>query len=222
MQFLIEHDFDWNTWARHGLPTLNVEQLAACRAAHTDAGENNQLQVNADDMLFMEDCVYKVDTLVKGTGGVTSVDLPQCNAFRRRYVHQEIPRRFPNHYFSIQTMNAPDGNRREKPMRVTLTTKEEAESKRAAEENQFFCLHDLLSNLRGPVILHNGLTDLTRIYHQYYAPLPEDLPSFKAAVMKAFPHGLVDTKLLVETLPDISVIPSWFTAGHALLIDNEN
>ena len=68
-----------------------------------------------------------------------------------------------------------------------------------ATDNLFITrIVDLISLLRKPVILHNGIMDLMFLYDKFFEPLPATLNQFTTRLNSLFPH-VYDTKHLINT-----------------------
>lgn len=60
----------------------------------------------------------------------------------------------------------------------------------------------LLSDLKKPLISHNGIMDLMFLYDKFFRPLPDTQGEFKYAINSLFPH-IFDTKHMVNTRAEL-------------------
>ena len=76
---------------------------------------------------------------------------------------------------------------------VPVATKEQKNTDEDHSLHNLF-LHILKSEK--PIVLHNGLVDLSFLYYHFYAPLPAKLSIFVADLCDMFKGGVYDTKTI--------------------------
>ncbi|KAJ1920204.1 Serine/threonine-protein kinase tel1 [Mycoemilia scoparia] len=90
---------------------------------------------------------------------------------------------------------------------------EDSQDIRAKSDKYSDCIRDIFMSIlvaKKPLITHNGFVDLCYIYHHFYAPLPNDLPTFMADIYDMFPAGVWDTKYFHEHADGFNDIESTF------------
>lgn len=86
---------------------------------------------------------------------------------------------------------------REKREEILRTEVEEEVSK----EVGFRLVIDAIRRLKVPIVVHNGLLDLVKLYGNFVGELPATLGEFKTAISKAFP-SIYDTRWMVQQMCD--------------------
>jgi hypothetical protein len=97
---------------------------------------------------------------------------------------------------------------------VSLSTEEQKAKKEAErvaaikheirQKRGFTHVIDLLIEAKKPIVVHNGFSDLLKIYHQFHAKLPPQGQLFKMCILDLFPL-IFDTKYVSTNSPDLAV-----------------
>ena len=216
--FLTQYGFDFDKCLRLGISWLpkNVERDLR---KHVEAdirrrrGEVVKQKISSNEyrMLFgkLSENISKFIT-----GAESSLELPSTQvsvlplssapaerAAVFRFIREEYPR------IAAKSIWTPEGTR----LRLELhKTEEEAAAHR--EEDLLTDVDDIISRAAGfryvidlivkarvPLLTHNGLIDVTKLYGTFVEPLPKALPDFKRGFRNAFP-SIYDTRLLLEQL----------------------
>uniref|UniRef100_A0A1E1XV00 Putative polya-specific ribonuclease parn n=1 Tax=Amblyomma sculptum TaxID=1581419 RepID=A0A1E1XV00_AMBSC len=151
------------------------------------------------------------DGAAKGGGSI--LHLPECSAFRRKLIYQEVKARFGD---KVQLGTETCGDGAHIAVRLACSAEEqraqlELKQKREREDLElargFSRVLEILASSGKLVIGHNMLLDIMHLLSQFVDDLPKEYNEFKSMVRAAFPN-LVDTKVLASD----SVIKDSFTS----------
>ncbi|CAD7969284.1 unnamed protein product [Amoebophrya sp. A120] len=137
--------------------------------------------------------------------------LPNMNAFRAKFIRQQLARQYPDSYVDSYTDSQAQYAQTQRVVyrSVTLQEKEKLEKEKTDREVRKF--EERKKYLRArvgfrhiwskiklngcPVILHNGFFDLLFLFHNLETPLPTDLKHFRREFVKRVPNPILDTKI---------------------------
>ncbi|KAJ8605703.1 hypothetical protein CTAYLR_010754 [Chrysophaeum taylorii] len=181
VKFLSEHGMDWREWLDKGVPFVDAGREEEKRVALTRAG----------DLEFCDRQLARCKALEKG-----SIQLdPQPNPLVRRYLYQEIERRFPGlgveklagFRIGVTKLTPADRARRLKDI-------ERCRAERLGARRVFLSLSEACR--RGvPLVGHNCWFDLLFMMRSFDGPLPASYAEWKRRCRALFPL-LYDTKVL--------------------------
>lgn len=134
-------------------------------------------------------------------GGSSILHLPECNAFKRKLIYQEVKARFGD---KVQLGTETCGDGSHIAVRLACSAEEqraqlELKQKREREDLELACgfskVLELLALSGKLVVGHNMLLDIMHLLSQFVDDLPKDYIEFKSMVRAGFPN-LIDTKVL--------------------------
>ena len=236
IDFLSEHNFDFNKLFREGISYLRPfdeqklrehflsrnAQDSFTSASFTSpdstsgaTGESSQkalVAIPPEHKEFVGKACDRIEEMLKDPEGKTT-SFPPCNGYLRKLIYQAAKQRFKAGIHMEAATN-------EKKERFIVVTKvNEDEKKKLEEEKQtkeqrlienavgFSQVVKLISQSGKLVVGHNMMLDLMHLIDQFLCPLPTDLEDFKATANAVFPQ-LVDTKVMANTQPFRDLIPS--------------
>ena len=234
VDFHRRNHFDFNAWLRDGIPFLSEEEHAVLREAATaeappqsrPARERVVITSEADKALMAE----VVSGLRSWLGGEAPAAadpdeyaLPECNAFMRRAIYEELEASFPELVTESRTLPPAEGaaaGSRPRRQVVCMRLSEEAKAARAASR-----LAERLEKLDGragllriwraltasgkPAVGHNCMFDLLFMHTAFAGALPPTLAQWRRSISTALPR-LYDTKHLAVAdgaYPDTTLAP---------------
>uniref|UniRef100_A0A3Q0QTX2 Poly(A)-specific ribonuclease PARN n=1 Tax=Amphilophus citrinellus TaxID=61819 RepID=A0A3Q0QTX2_AMPCI len=204
-----------------GIPYLNQEEEAQLREQTEERRNQHANGVGTPSFIspssskgsshvpeehkdFINKVVEKVEALLGNSE--KTLDLEPCTGFQRKLIYQTLNWKFPKG-LHVETMET------EKKERFIQISKVDEEERKRREQQKLEKEQEELSDAVGfsrvihaisksgkLVVGHNMLLDVMHTIHQFYCPLPEDLPDFKEVTMCVFPR-LLDTKLMASTQP---------------------
>lgn len=221
IDFLASQGFDFNKVFCHGIPYLNQEEEAQLREQTEERRNQHANGVGTPSYIspssskgpahvpeehkdFINRVIEKVEALFSNSE--KTLDLEPCTGFQRKLIYQTLNWKFPKglHVETVET------DKKERYIQVSKVDEEERkrreQQKQEREQEElndavgFSRVIHAISKSGKLVVGHNMLLDVMHTIHQFYCPLPEDLPDFKEVTMCVFPR-LLDTKLMASTQP---------------------
>lgn len=221
IDFLASQGFDFNKVFCHGIPYLNQEEEAQLREQTEErrnqhangvgtpsyvspSSSKGPAHVPEEHKDFINRVIEKVEALFSNSE--KTLDLEPCTGFQRKLIYQTLNWKFPKglHVETVET------DKKERFIQVSKVDEEERkrreQQKQEREQEElndavgFSRVIHAISKSGKLVVGHNMLLDVMHTIHQFYCPLPEDLPDFKEVTMCVFPK-LLDTKLMASTQP---------------------
>ena len=192
---------DFGTWLRDGIPYVDSATEARLIKEASSEPERKTFQLqDATYKAFADGELAKVQVLSQQTS-VKQMDLqPHATPVVRKYLHQEIERRFPlvatekgpvKHQIRCVLLTEAEKARRDQ-LRKQQRLDDVRENKIGARA-LFVELRDACRDKETTLVGHNCLYDLLFLLEHFEAPIPEEWSSFKACVRQNFPI-IVDTK----------------------------
>lgn len=244
IDFLTEHNFDFNKLFREGISYLRPydeqklrEHLLARStqdsftstsftspdSTATEAGvgsaQKTSRAVPPEHREFVEKACSSIEEMLKDPEGKVT-EFPPCNGYLRKLIYQTAKQRFKAGIHMEAAIN-------EKKERFIVVTKVNEDEKKKFEEEKQAKEQELIENAVGfsqvvkmisqsgkLVVGHNVFLDLIHTIDQFLCPLPEHFEDFKATISAVFPK-LVDTKVMANTQPFRDLIPSSVLADLA-------
>ena len=236
IDFLTEHNFDFNKLFREGISYLRPYDEQKLReyfisrnaqdsftstsltspdhATETSEGSSKKALVSVppEHKKFVEKACHTIEEMLKDPDGKVT-QFPPCNGYLRKLIYQSAKQRFKAGIHMEASIN-------EKKERFIVVTKVSEDEKKKLEEDKHAKEQELVDNAVGfsqvvkmisqsgkLVVGHNMFLDLLHVINQFLCPLPEQFEDFKATVRAVFPR-LVDTKVMANTQPFRDLIPS--------------
>ncbi|KAF2369180.1 Ribonuclease CAF1 [Trinorchestia longiramus] len=223
LSFLARHRFDFNKWVYSGIPFLSRAQEASLQQQLADmvtSVDVSKVPFNVRDAhrAVLEwsataswDELYEVKDERSDVGCMTARVTPVADmaASGARTVYRDPS--FAPMLLCVLHNTSPDLHATIDRGVIIVRKVSEAERNQLTKKiHQEWCeLADgcldwltgcsyilwLISELKIPVVLHNGLLDLMLLYKQFFGPLPHSLTSFKRLCHAQLPK-VYDTKLL--------------------------
>eukprot|EP01105_Mastigella_eilhardi_P024053 TRINITY_DN6187_c1_g1_i1.p1 TRINITY_DN6187_c1_g1~~TRINITY_DN6187_c1_g1_i1.p1 ORF type:complete len:534 (+),score=154.04 TRINITY_DN6187_c1_g1_i1:249-1850(+) len=218
IDFLVRCGFDFNKLFREGVSYLTLEQVEAERKRVLTKEEPRDRVPVGKNQPFMDSMIQKIEEWLSKTEEKT-LSLPQCNAFLRLLLFQELAAKYKDRLF-VESVPAPYGSDKVVVLtRVANAEEKEKLAKEKAEQEEkqlrlaegFGGVMKLLVEAKKPIIGHNMLLDLCMTVSQFCKPLPEDVTDFKKLLTSLFPR-LFDTKYVAQ-YPDIAAHASYTGLG---------
>lgn len=205
LEFLCQHNFDFNKFVYGGIPYLNRQQEAQLRKELYEDSLFRHLErtISIDDEKLVQSGCSRVAEWA--ASAVLGDELfleyaTYCKGEKRLcyIIHKELRQRFP----SIWTFPDKGKIRVEKiSQQQRKAFDENVHKDRHLEEDMmdsllgFSRLFKLLVELRKPIVGHNLLLDLMIMYNQFHEQLPTQFTMFKQRIHTMFPV-IYDTKFL--------------------------
>ena len=218
LQFLSEHNFDFNKWIYHGIPYMpgslrdrKLKALADEQRKRTERNERGEIVPTTEvDKMLVADLIKDVRGWLAGDEG--ELLLSPVNSFQRALQYQELRKdqfgcdeaRFPGFYPEKVEI---EGSSRAmiKLVRATgeeIETRERemAEARRRAvlDAAGFASVLDAMRECAKPAVGHNLAFDVAYSIHSFVSPLPASWEEFRGLVTRQFPGGIFDTKLISQ------------------------
>ena len=243
IDFLTEHNFDFNKLFREGISYLRPydaqklrEHFLARKAqdsftstsltspdtsteASGGSSQKTLKNVPPEHKDFVEKVCDSIEEMLKDPEGKVT-QLPPCNGYVRKLIYQTAKQRFKAGIH----MEAATNDKKERFIVVTKVSEDEKkklEEEKEAKEQElienavgFSQIVKMISQSGKLVVGHNMFLDLLHIIDQFLRPLPELFEDFKATVSAVFPR-LIDTKVMANTQPFRDLIPSSVLADLA-------
>ncbi|KAG0296623.1 hypothetical protein BGZ98_000878 [Dissophora globulifera] len=199
LEFLINNDFDFNKWIRHGIPylTRQEEEIYIARKIEKNAmfasSSSTPSDIPIDDRNrdFIESTIAKIKEWLKDPQEPLTVSAP--NSFFRRLVYQVVRSEFNDDLHVTPNAQA-----------RTMTLQQYTDELRFQQEQSKLPkpltlnlrrVLDLISDSRKPIIGHNCFLDLMQISQQFLWDLPFELEEWKRALTQEW-NPIIDTKHL--------------------------
>ncbi|KAI9311552.1 ribonuclease H-like domain-containing protein [Dichotomocladium elegans] len=207
LQFLREHQFDFNKLIDGGIPFYNFsETVSQSRAAGgkqtTIVSRSNLIDVSTLPNVqkkFVRMLKANINSWLQNGRTRTPLLVQVSNSFYRRIVHTVTQDPTYNGFLQAR-------NRDTKHMQIFKLTEVEKRNNRnrvhasIKHELNFRVIIEYIKAANCPVILHNGILDLCHTIDQFWEYLPEQIHEFKQTALEMWPC-IVDTKYLAEAHP---------------------
>ena len=214
MEFLVEHGFDWQALVTRGLTYCTQREEAKKRnklKQELEGGRERVVVRQPEGISFLEKTVEAVRAWLDGTTESRFLvdPAPGRDRFLKRAVYEALEHDFDKGLFTVERADSvmPGALRL---IRGSDPEAAEAKARAAAEraaavdaQCQFNALWRVLVESGVPLVVHNGMADLTYMLHHFHQPLPDTLAEFKVLVAETFKGGVFDTKHLAR-LRDVS------------------
>lgn len=214
LQFLVQHNFDFNKFIGHGISYLsysleaklrpNVEAQIEKLKSPQDAYPNIVV-TNQRDIEFVEGVRKAINEWQEGEM-VTPLEFKLTNSFLRRLVYQEVRTNYPG--LSVEKVEGSWDRLLITPVSDAGEKQRKLEAMIAAKRQDledaigFRRIIEEISRSKKPVVGHNLFLDLLYSYTHFVDYLPADVVDFKKAIHQIFPT-IYDTKFLAAYVPGI-------------------
>ncbi|XP_025157816.1 pre-piRNA 3'-exonuclease trimmer isoform X2 [Harpegnathos saltator] len=206
MEFLAEHEFDFNKLAHHSIPYIDEQEKEILQQQI----QQNTLIYNIKQVIsFTEEDTLK--NTINEVAKWLATNIDETNSFKIKtsspnlqyLMHKELRKHFPN-IWTLSGNESVTVIKVEPNTREILSEEEDLILENALLESYmgFSKVFNLLVTLKKPIIGHNVLLDLMFMYQQFYKPLPRKYIDFKNNIHKLFPL-IYDTKFLSFELREI-------------------
>lgn len=224
IEFLTSFDYDFNLTFSKGIPFLSradegykrnqIERLNTEQSSNSNEQQHAEVSIEglqAEDRAFLENQLNALTAHIQ-SGAEKPYQIPPCNGFHRRLLHQEVPKRFASALPGKTPLLVKEGKDRVSGMRVMFITPEE----HSAQQNEQY--HSALTALNEeigfrhildyavaagkPIIGHNCFMDFCHTFQKFLDRLPESYEEFKGALHGTLPL-LFDTKYLAARTQDL-------------------
>lgn len=203
LEFLCQHNFDFNKFIYNGVSFLNNDQLLLVQKFHKNHNLYESFQSQTlriiDDNVLTGYCARLEDWILTAQAG-DEIEF-NLGSYQAQYLLlEEIRTRFTNVHCTIKrqykmlitklpiTNLESDGERN-----LDLISQEQEKILNALLG--FSKVFQVLTSCKKPIVGHNVLTDLLLAYENFYEHLPESFKDFKLKLHKIFPV-VYDTKLV--------------------------
>ncbi|XP_050295640.1 poly(A)-specific ribonuclease PARN-like [Anthonomus grandis grandis] len=218
IDFLINHNFDFNKLFKMGISYLNENEEETYRSILEEQQKKSvdfirsQQSGNCDNIIpvpdeheaFIEDIVTQLNTFLENDD--SEFQLPKCNAFLRKLIYQTNSQRFADK-IQLETREV------DKERRMFATKQKSEHDKIELEQKKYESLVEQLENYVGfskvvriivksgkLVVGHNMLLDFLHTIDKFLTPLPNDYLEFKECANSLFTNVL-DTKYISSSEP---------------------
>ncbi|XP_015760232.1 PREDICTED: poly(A)-specific ribonuclease PARN-like domain-containing protein 1 [Acropora digitifera] len=202
LEFLCQHNFDFNKFIYQGVPYLSNDQAALLFRYHENGDLDTSFQSQTlrmiDENVLDTCCVNLEEWLLSAQDG-DEIELKPGSCQDQYLFLEEIKRRFTgirchvSNQFKVIVTKLPTINGCNATSCKNLITQEQEKVLKAM--TGFSRVFQVLVSCKRPLVGHNILTDLMLTYEKFYKPLPESFKDFKLEISKLFP-GIYDTKFL--------------------------
>lgn len=201
VNFHKQQKLDFNKWIYEGVPYISAktEKLMAEKFMVEKSEAPEELHLCESDVKKMEQEVEKIKKWIE-EGGKEEHVISGLNSFLRKYLYQEIAKKFPQlHHKAKQQENF------QKQIILKIVTAEEKKAIEEAEKKEklqdmekrsgALRLLKLLASLKVPIVGHNPIYDLMFIYSHFIGELPFSWQEFKQEIHCLFPD-IYDTMII--------------------------
>lgn len=216
MEFLSNHNFDFNKLFKHGVPFLTGpdEQVLrnelinrykqSCLQSKTPSKLTDNIIIPENHIAEIETACEKVKELLESDTISEIIIAQKTNSFVRKLIYQEVNKKYID-LVSLQSKIVEDiGNvmiaykgRSKELMARERMEREQIELEKAVG---FSAVIKKIRNTNKPIIGHNMTLDVCHMIHQFCLPLPASYNEFYDVVKMVSPRFL-DTKYLSGTEP---------------------
>ncbi|XP_050419962.1 poly(A)-specific ribonuclease PARN-like [Adelges cooleyi] len=217
MEFLSNHNFDFNKLFKNGIPFLTIpdEKILRdellnrykqnCSQGQTPSKSVDIIPIPENHKAEIETACERVKELLDGNTNSEVVVAEKTNSFIRKLIYQEVYQRFSDNKVSLQTKSIEDMGSvmvAYKGRSKELMAKERMERELAELEKAvgFSAVLKKIKNSNKPIIGHNMTLDVCHMVHQFCFPLPDDFTEFQE-VVKVISPCYLDTKYISGTEP---------------------
>lgn len=217
MEFLSNHNFDFNKLFKHGIPFLTVpdEQVLQnellnrykqnCLQSQTPSKVSDYIPIPENHKAEIEIACEKVKELLESETSSEIIIAEKTNSFVRKLIYQEVYKRYSDTKVSLQSRIVEDiGNvmvafkgRTKLLMAHERMEREQIELKKAVG---FSAVLKKIIASNKPIVGHNMTLDVCHMIHQFCLPLPPSYSEFQAMV-KTISYRFLDTKYISSTEP---------------------
>lgn len=216
IEFLVRFGYDFNLTFSKGLSYLSRaderHRRGALERSHALQAGDAQADVDIDglggeDARFLAETLGAVARWAAGGAGAPLL-LEPCNGFRRRLLHQELPKRYGRGLVVTKEPSA----RAWAALRLALVPEadREAHAQQALQASLALLEHDVgfgriiehVCAAGKPFVGHNCFTDLCHTFQKFFDRLPEDYAEFKGVLHGALPL-ILDTKYVAAALQEL-------------------
>jgi len=226
MEFLSNHNFDFNKLFKHGIPFLTApdeqvlrnelisryKQNCSQAQVQTPSKVSDLIPIPDNHKAEIETACQKVKELLENEKSSEIIIAEKPNSFVRKLIYQEVYQKYSVNKISLLTkivedignvMVAYKGRSRE------LMAKERMEREQIELEKAvgFSAVLKKIKHSNKPIIGHNMTLDICHMIHQFCLPLPSSYSEFQDIVKIISPRFL-DTKYLSSTEPLKDFFPS--------------
>lgn len=197
LQFLCDHEFNFNKFAFESIPYLNNEEEIQLRSDLSN--QSQALFRNINESALQNQCSPISSWLITAQEG-EEIELKKHKELQDFICINELNRKFD----SIRAVLKDNDTIVVKK----ITPKEKIKTKNHIEyeENKtllrflgFTRIFRALVDAKKPMVGHNLMLDLLFLYHHFYAPLPNKYSEFKKNIHLLFPI-IFDTKHIILSL----------------------
>lgn len=233
--FLRDNGFDFNKTFLEGIPYLSRKEEADFRARRDPQtgpvrASERDIVMREDDVVFVEGVVESVNGWREGDKAHEPLHLPPCNAYQRRLLYENLPKRFGEGLVMKKAttsageativLSLPNDEQR----RQEAEQDAEAFERELLEKIGFRRVWDMVLSSKKPIVGHNCWLDLCHIHAKLVGPLPTDFDGFLQE-MKALGGGpILDTKFLANHLVQrqLLAVEGTSLADLATAVDEES